>query len=88
MIAGALAGGALGSLIGSGTGTTVAAAVGAVGGGYVGNQLEKNRTQMIWEVRVRYNDGNYATIRQPSCPGVRPGDRVRVTGTGLELLSR
>lgn len=43
---------------------------------------------MIWEVRVRIDDRNYATIRQPGYPGVRPGDRVRVIGSGLELLGR
>ncbi len=88
MIAGALAGGGLGSLIGGGTGRTVATVVGAIGGGYVGNELEKNRTQMLWQVSVRYDDGSYASIRQADYPGVRPGDRVRVTGTGLELLPR
>lgn len=43
LIAGGLIGGGLGSLVGGGTGRTVATVVGALGGGYVGNQLEKGR---------------------------------------------
>src|SRR5205814_6826123 len=46
MVAGGLIGGGLGSLVGGGTGRTVATVVGALGGGYVGNQLEKGQTQV------------------------------------------
>ncbi len=88
MIAGALVGGALGSTIGGGSGRTVATVLGAVGGGYVGNQVERNNPQMVWEVAIRYDDGSFATVRQTQAPIVRPGDRVRVTGTGLELIGR
>jgi outer membrane lipoprotein SlyB len=88
MIAGALVGGGLGSLVGGGTGRTVATVVGAVGGGFAGNQIERNNPQMTWQISVRYDDGSFATIRQAATPIVRPGDRVRVTGTGLELIGR
>jgi uncharacterized protein YcfJ len=40
---GALVGGLLGSQIGGGNGRTLAAIAGAVGGGYVGNEMAKNR---------------------------------------------
>jgi outer membrane lipoprotein SlyB len=67
----------------------VATIVGAIGGGYVGNEIEKNRAgPLVWEVRVRYDDGGYASIHQSANPDVRPGDRVRVTATGIELLKR
>jgi outer membrane lipoprotein SlyB len=85
-IGGALIGGGLGSLIGGGTGKTVATVVGAIGGGFVGNELaEKDRT-LVWRIGVRYDDGSYATIQQTQAPGLRIGDRVRVTSTGIELL--
>ncbi len=87
-IGGALIGGGLGSLIGGGTGRTVATVVGAIGGGYVGNELASKDTSLVWVVGVRYDDGSYATIQQTSAPGLRIGDRVRVSSTGIELLRR
>ena len=85
-IGGALIGGGLGSLIGGGTGKTVATVVGAVGGGFVGNQLAEKDRQLVWRIGVRYDDGSYATVQQTTAPGLRIGDRVRVTGSGIELL--
>ena len=63
--------------------------VGAIGGGS-GRQRNgsKDQTQLIWEIGVRYDDGGYGTITQTQPPGLRIGDRVRVTDTGLELLPR
>ena len=87
-IGGALVGGGIGSLIGGGTGRTVATVVGAVGGAYAGNQIEARNPRMVWQIAVRYDDGSFATIRQEATPIVRPGDRVRVTGNGLELIGR
>ena len=87
LVLGALAGGGLGSLIGSGSGRTVATVVGAVGGGYVGNQVEKSRTNVVYQIGVNYDDGTWATIRQATPTGLRVGDRVRVTdNSGIELL--
>jgi outer membrane lipoprotein SlyB len=86
LVVGALAGGGLGSLIGSGSGRTVATVVGAVGGGYLGNQVEKSQTQVIYQISVRYDDGTWGTIRQSAPTGLRVGDRVRVTDHGIELL--
>jgi outer membrane lipoprotein SlyB len=86
LVLGALAGGGLGSLIGSGTGRTVATVVGAVGGGYVGNQVEKSRTNVVYQIGVKYDDGTWATVRQATPTGLRVGDRVRVTDGGIELL--
>ncbi len=88
MIAGGLIGGGLGSLVGGGTGRTVATVVGAVGGGYVGNQLEKGQTQVSYQIGVKYDDGTWATIRQASPTGLRIGDRVVVTDSGIQLLGR
>jgi outer membrane lipoprotein SlyB len=85
-IGGALVGGGLGSLIGGGTGRTVATVVGAIGGGFVGNELAERSTTNVWRIGVRYDDGSYATVQQTSAPGLRIGDRVRVTNSGIELL--
>jgi outer membrane lipoprotein SlyB len=85
-IGGALVGGGLGSLIGGGTGKTVATVVGAVGGGFVGNELASRDQTLVWNIGVRYDDGTWANIQQTSSPGLRIGDRVRVTQNGLELL--
>ena len=85
-IGGALIGGGLGSLIGGGTGQVVATVVGAVGGGFAGNELAKRSQTLVWRIGVRYDDGSFATIQQTSAPNLRIGDRVRVTGTGIELL--
>jgi outer membrane lipoprotein SlyB len=86
MIAGGLIGGGIGSLFGAGNGRTAATIVGALGGGYIGNNLEKSQTQMIYEIAVKYDDGTWGTIRQSSSPPFRIGDRVLVTDRGLELL--
>ncbi len=85
-IGGALVGGGLGSLIGGGTGRTVATVVGAIGGGFVGNELANKNQTLVWNIGVRYDDGSWANIQQTSAPGLRIGDRVRVTQTGIELL--
>lgn len=85
-IGGALVGGGLGSLIGGGTGRTVATVVGAIGGGFVGNELASKNQTLVWNIGVRYDDGQWANIQQTSAPGLRIGDRVRVTQTGIELL--
>lgn len=86
LIVGGLIGGGLGSLIGSGTGRTVATVVGAAGGAYAGHQVEKGQSQVIYQIGVKYDDGTWATIRQASPTGLRIGDRVRVTDSGVELL--
>ena len=86
LIVGGLIGGGLGSLIGSGTGRTVATVVGAAGGAYAGHKIEGSQSQVIYQIGVKYDDGTWATIRQAAPTGLRVGDRVRVTDSGIELL--
>ena len=62
--------------------------VGAIGGGFVGNELASKDQTLVWDIGVRYDDGSYATVQQTSAPGLRIGDRVRVTSTGIELSAR
>jgi len=85
-IGGALIGGGLGSLVGGGTGRTVATVVGAVGGGFLGNEVANRDQTFVWVIGVRYADGSYATVQQTAAPGLRIGDKVRVTNNGIELL--
>ena len=87
-VVGGLVGLGLGSLVGGGTGRTAAMIVGAGGGALVGNEMQKNQTELIWEIGVRYDDGSYGTVTQTQAPGLRIGDRVAVTDTGLQLLPR
>ena len=84
-IGGAVIGGLLGNQIGGGSGQTAATIVGAGGGAFVGNQAAQRQT-LVWRIGVRYDDGSLATIQQTTAPAVRIGDRVRVTGSGIELL--
>jgi outer membrane lipoprotein SlyB len=88
LIVGGLVGGGLGSLIGGGTGRTVATVVGALGGGYVGNQIEKGQTRVSYQIGVKYDDGTWATILQTAPTGLHIGDRVVVTDNGIQLLGR
>jgi len=86
LIVGGLVGGGLGSLVGGGTGRTVATVVGALGGAYAGNRIEKSQGQVVYQIGIKYDDGSWATIRQATPSGLRIGDRVRVTDSGVEML--
>jgi outer membrane lipoprotein SlyB len=66
----------------------VATVVGALGGGYVGNRIEKGQTQVSYQIGVKYDDGTWATIRQTAPTGLHIGDRVVVTDNGIQLLGR
>ena len=80
---GAVAGGVLGAVVGNqvgkGSGRTAATVLGAVGGGYVGHRVEQNaRTQTVYQVRVRMQDGSVRRF-QRSQP-VAVGEPVIVQG--------
>lgn len=80
-VIGAVAGGLLGSTIGHGRGNTAAIVGGAVVGGVVGNKVGQNNSQPggttpAWQIVVRLDNGQYATVTQVPDPRVRPGDYV------------
>jgi outer membrane lipoprotein SlyB len=82
-VIGAVAGGLLGSTIGHGRGNTAAIVGGAVIGGVVGNQVgaansQPGGTSVAWQVVIRLDSGQYATVTQMPNPGVRPGDYVYI----------
>ena len=87
-LTGALIGGGLGAIAGQGWGKAAAVTIGAIGGGIVGNELQKKELELVWQIGIRYDDGSYGTITQAQPPGLRIGDRVRVTDTGFEILPR
>lgn len=83
-VIGAVAGGILGSTIGHGRGNTAATVGGAVVGGVVGNQVgaansTPGGTVPAWQIVIRLDNGQYATVTQVPNPGVRPGDYVVIS---------
>jgi len=83
-VIGAVAGGLLGSTIGHGRGNTAAIVGGAVVGGVVGNKVGQANSQPpgtmpAWQIVVRMDNGQYATVTQVPNPGVRPGDYVVIS---------
>ncbi|HEY2927301.1 MAG TPA: glycine zipper 2TM domain-containing protein [Albitalea sp.] len=84
-VAGGVVGGAIGNQFGRGDGRTAMTVLGAVGGGLAGNEIEKRaRSETVYEVRVRMDDGSLRTLRQRSAP--KPGARVVVEGNTLKLV--
>ena len=82
-VIGAVAGGLLGSTIGHGRGNTAAIVGGAVVGGVVGNQVgaansQPGGTSVAFQIVIRLDNGQYATVTQMPNPGVRPGDYVYI----------
>lgn len=78
-VIGAVVGGALGNQVGKGDGRKAATVGGAVAGGVIGHQVgERQSSGNAWQVRVRLDDGRYATVTQRQRPDVRVGDYVEV----------
>jgi outer membrane lipoprotein SlyB len=83
-VGGAVVGGILGNQVGRGRGRAVATVVGAGAGAYAGNEIEKNmKDSVIYQIRVRMNDGTIRTVHEPAQPAVTIGQKVRVTGRGI-----
>jgi outer membrane lipoprotein SlyB len=83
-IVGGLGGLGIGSLIGGGTGRDVAMVAGALGGALLGNNVQKRYDQPIrgQQVIVRVTSGVLVQVTQPVDPGLRPGQRVYIEGSG------
>jgi len=83
-VAGGVVGGAVGNQIGKGNGRTAMTVLGAIGGGLAGNEIEKRtRSETLYEVRVRMDDGSLRTFQQKTAP--TPGSRVTVDGNTLHV---
>jgi outer membrane lipoprotein SlyB len=76
----------LGNKVGESTGNKgLATVIGAVGGGVLGNEIEKRqRETKQWEISVRFDDGTTKTLTSPSQPFWNAGDRVRMLDGRLQ----
>jgi len=83
-VAGGVAGAVLGNQVGGGSGRKIATVVGAVGGAVAGHQVEKHvKSNVVYEITVRMDDGNVRTFTESTPPSWRSGDKVRVQGDRL-----
>lgn len=86
VVAGGVAGGLLGNQIGGGKGKTAMTVLGAIGGGFAGNEVEKRvRTETVYDVTVRMDDGSTRSFRRAQAMAV--GSAVTVDGDTLRVSS-
>jgi outer membrane lipoprotein SlyB len=77
---GAVGGGALGAVLGHNIGKNnkLVTILGAAGGAVLGHQIEKKaRTEKVWEMTVRYDDGTSQVFKSEQQPFWQQGNRVR-----------
>ncbi len=81
-VAGGVGGAVVGNQIAGHNNRALGGIVGAVGGGLLGNAIEKHqRKTVVYDVRVRMDDGSLRTVRESTSPAV--GEKVRVEADGL-----
>lgn len=86
VIAGGMVGGVAGSGVGEGRGSTIAGVLGAIGGAVLGQVIEERANQRAgFEIVVRLDSGEQRAIVQEADVSFRPGDRVRLIGTGTTV---
>jgi outer membrane lipoprotein SlyB len=84
-VGGAVVGGVVGHQVGSGRGRDVATVLGAIGGAIGGNAIEKNvKKTKEYQIWIRYEDGSKGMFVQPTPPGWRIGDKVKVIDGSLQ----
>ena len=83
-VAGGAVGALLGNQVGSGSGKTIATIAGAVGGAYAGKKIqERSNTEKVWNVDVRYDNGQQRTFSFDRDPGLQRGDSVKNAGASI-----
>jgi outer membrane lipoprotein SlyB len=86
---GAIVGGILGAIVGNqvggGTGRAVATVAGGIGGAMIGNNVEKNRGDNYYQIRIRMDDGVRHVVHQDNIGNLRTGDRIRVANGQVYL---
>ena len=83
-VAGGVLGGVVGHQVGGGKGKTAMTVLGAIGGGLAGNEVEKRaRSETLYDVQVRMEDGSVRTFQRPQSMVV--GTHVVVEGTSLRV---
>ncbi|CAN5852054.1 glycine zipper 2TM domain-containing protein [soil metagenome] len=86
-VAGGVVGGVVGNQIGHGGGRTAATVLGAVGGGFLGNHIERRtHTMTRYEVTVRMDDGSRRTVETRTAPPI--GKDVTLKGQVLRPANR
>ncbi|MCG3185967.1 MAG: hypothetical protein IOMNBAOH_00513 [Rhodocyclaceae bacterium] len=78
-VIGGLAGAVIGNTMGAGSGRTAMTLIGGGAGAYAGNEIEKNsKRRVVWQTRVRMDDGSLRKISSPAQPDVAVGAKVRI----------
>lgn len=79
--AGAVLGGVLGNQVGGGSGRTAATVAGVAGGALAGRAMEQGRAQQgeVYRVTILMDNGAVQTMVQETPPGLRVGERVRLS---------
>lgn len=86
-IIGAVIGGVVGHQFGSGRGQDAATAAGAVGGAAAGHQAEKSRSSgSYYRVTIDMDSGGTREVNVADPRGLKPGAKVRVSGSNVEML--
>ena len=84
-IGGGVVGAAIGSQVGKGSGRTAAQIAGALGGAYIGRNIERNAKRTTHhEVVIRFTNGGTQTITYENDPGLRVGEKVKLSNGVLE----
>lgn len=84
MVAGGVAGALLGNQVGTGTERTVLTVAGAAGGAYAGNKIEqKMKSTKVWEVAVRFENGEGKTYTFEKDPGFASGTGVKASNGSI-----
>jgi outer membrane lipoprotein SlyB len=85
-VAGAVVGGIVGNQFGGGDGKTLATIAGMAAGGWAGHTVEKKmKTETVYRVQVRMENGSLRTLEQAQPVAV--GSRVTVDGSILRTAS-
>lgn len=77
-VVGGIVGAIVGNQVGGGTGRAVATVAGGIGGAVIGNNLEKNRNDNFYQIRIRMDDGGHHVVHQDDIGNLRVGDRIRI----------
>lgn len=84
-VGGAVVGGVLGHQVGRGRGRDVATVLGALGGGFAGNEIEKNvKKTKEYQIWVRYEDRSKGMFVQAAPPSWHIGDKVKVVNGQIQ----
>lgn len=83
-VLGGLIGIGIGSQIGRGSGRDVAMVAGAIGGGLLGNEIQKKNDQPVaaQQIVVRTGSGVLVVVTQPVDPTLNVGQKVIIQGNG------